>query len=183
MCELMDYANQFAPQLWRFLAHQISDAREAQDLMQEVYLRILTLKRPEEIRSPKAYLYKVAANIAYQHRLSCNTRPSFIPFEESEEIHASLPGSLRTSDPEAEAELCERLDEVTQRLNPLPLRVRSALLWHYRDGYTCEEIGERLSIRRNRVKKYIARAMARCRASGGEAPDSMREVALAPSSA
>jgi RNA polymerase sigma factor (sigma-70 family) len=179
----MDFANQYAPQLRRFLAHQIPDAREAQDLMQEVYLRILTLKRPEGIRSPKAYLYRVAANIAWQHRLSCNTGPDWVPFEETEEIHASLPDSLRTSDPEAAAELCERLDEVTQRLNPLPLRVRSALLWHYRDGYTCEEIGERLSVRRNRVKKYIARAMASCRASGGEAPDSMHEVALAQVSA
>jgi RNA polymerase sigma factor (sigma-70 family) len=175
----MDYANQFAPQLRRFLAQQISDARDAQDLMQEVYLRILTLKRPEEIRSPRAYLYKVAANIAWQHRLSCNTGPNWVPFEESEEIHASLPGSLRTNDPEVEAELCERLDQITQRLNPLPLRVRSALLWHYRDGYTCEEIGERLSIRRNRVKKYIARAMARCRGSDGDAPDSIHEGAIA----
>jgi len=176
----MDYANQFAPQLRRFLAQQISDAREAQDLMQEVYLRILTLKCPEEIRSPKAYLYKVAANIAWQHRLSCTTGPNWVPFEESEEIHASLPGSLRASDPVVEAELCERLDQIMQRLNPLPPRVRSALLWHYRDGYTCEEIGERLSIRRNRVKKYIAKAMARCRA---EAPDSMHEGALAQSNA
>jgi RNA polymerase sigma factor (sigma-70 family) len=172
----MDYAHQNALQLRRFLANQISEPREAQDLMQEVYLRILTLKRPEEVRSPKAYLYRVAANIAYQHRLNCNTGPSWVRFEESAEIHASLPGSLQTSDPEAAAELCERLDEVTQRLNPLPSRVRSALLWHYRDGYTCEEIGERLAIRRNRVKKYIARAMARCRASSAESTDAMPEA-------
>jgi RNA polymerase sigma factor (sigma-70 family) len=183
VCELMDYAHQNAPQLRRFLAHQISDTREAQDLMQEVYLRILALKRPEEIRSPKAYLYKVAANIAYQHRVSRNTGPNWVPFEESEEIHASLPSSLQTNDPAAAAELCERLDEITQRLDPLPLRVRSALLWHYRDGYTCEEIGERLSVRRNRVKKYIAKAMARCRASGGEGPDLMHEATLAESTA
>src|SRR4029077_1684595 len=106
----MDYANQFAPQLRRFLAQQIPDAREAQDLMQEVYLRILTLKCPGEIRSPKAYLYKVAANIAYQHRLSCKTGPNWVPFEETEEIHASLSISLQTSDPAAAAELCERLN-------------------------------------------------------------------------
>jgi RNA polymerase sigma factor (sigma-70 family) len=160
----MDYANQYAPQLRRFLAHQIQDAREAQDLMQEIYLRILTLKCPGEIRSPKAYLYRVAANLARQHRLSYSTGPKLVPFEESEEIRASLPSPLPTDDPSVAAELCERLNEVTQRLNPLPLRVRSALLWHYRDGYTCEEIGERLSIRRNRVKKYIARAMTVCRA-------------------
>src|ERR1700730_13370270 len=172
----MDYANQNAPQLRRFLANQISDTREAQDLMQEVYLRILTLKRTEEIRSPKAYLYKVAANIAYQHRASCNTGPSWVPFEEAAEIHASLPASSEPSDPEAAAELCERLDEVTQRLNPLPLPVRSALLWHYRDGYTCEEIGQRLAIRRNRVKKYIARAMAQCRASSVESADLMHQA-------
>src|SRR4029077_13268312 len=104
------------------------------------------------------------ANIAWQHRLSCTTGPNWVPFEESEEIHASLPGSLRTGDPEAQAELCELLDEVTERLNPLPLRVRSALLWHYRDGYTCEEIGERLSLKCNRVKKDLAQDKYRCRA-------------------
>jgi len=162
----MDYAHQFAPQLRRFLAQQIPDASEAHDLMQEVYLRILTLKHPEVVRSPKAYLYRIAVNIAYQHRLSCEAVPSCVPFDESVEAHASLPHSLKTSDPEAAAELRERIDEVTQRLSPLPARVQSALLWHYHDGYTCEEIGERLAIKRNRVKKYIIRALARCRASG-----------------
>jgi RNA polymerase sigma factor (sigma-70 family) len=164
----MDYAHQNAPQLRRFLANQISDTREAQDLMQQVYLRILALKRPEQIRSPKAYLYRVAANIAYEHRLSSKARPSWVPFEESAELQASLSASLQSGDPEAAAELSERLQEIAQRLQTLPARVRTALLWHYRDGYTCEEIGERLAIRRNRVKKYIAKAMARCRESGDD---------------
>jgi RNA polymerase sigma factor (sigma-70 family) len=165
VCELMDYAHQNAPQLRRFLANQISDTREAQDLMQQIYLRILALKRPEQVRSPKAYLYRVAANIAYEHRLSSKAGPSWVPFEESAELQASLSASSQ-SDPETAAELCERLQEIAQRLQTLPPRFRAALLWHYRDGYTCDEIGQRLAIRRNRVKKYIAKAMARCRESG-----------------
>jgi len=179
----MDYVHQFAPQLRRFLAQQISDARDAEDLMQEVYLRVLTLKHPEQVRNPKAYLYRIAVNIAYQHRLSCEAASSCVPFDELSETHASLPSSWQTSDPEAAAELCERLNEITQRLSPLPARVQSALLWHYHDGYTCEEIGERLAIKRNRVKKYIIRALALCRAAGEDAADSMDETSLARSAA
>jgi DNA-directed RNA polymerase specialized sigma24 family protein len=76
----MECANQCASQLRRFLAHQVSDAGVAQDLMQEVYLRILMLKRPEEVRSPRAYLYKVAAHIAYQHRVNSRSGPTWVPF-------------------------------------------------------------------------------------------------------
>jgi len=132
--------------------------------MQEVYVRVLMLKSTERIQCPKAYLYRVAANIAHQYRSDRDTGPRWVPFEESAEILTSLAGTSHGSAPEVDLELSERLKEVTQRLSSLPLKVQSALLWHYRDGYTCEEIGERLAIRRNRVKKYIAKAMARCRA-------------------
>jgi RNA polymerase sigma factor (sigma-70 family) len=132
--------------------------------MQEVYVRVLMLKSSERIQCPKAYLYRVAANIAHQYRSDRDTGPRWVPFEESAEILTSLVGSSRGTAPEAEVELSERLEDLTQRLDSLPTKVQSALLWHYRDGYTCEEIGARLAIRRNRVKKYIAKAMARCRA-------------------
>jgi RNA polymerase sigma factor (sigma-70 family) len=135
------------------------------------------------VRSPKAYLYRIAINIAYQHRLSCDAAPRLVPLDESVEARAFLPDSLKRSDPEAAAELHERLDEITLRLSPLPARVRSALLWHYHDGYTCEEIGERLAIKRNRVKKYISRAMSRVRASGDDSADPMDETSLARSAA
>jgi len=160
----MDYANEYAPQLRRFLAHQISDHRQAQDLMQEVYLRILMLKRPETVQCPKAYLYRVAANIAHQYRLDSGRAPKSVPLEESSDSSGVLSGCIQSNEPEVSAELFERLDDLTRRLSSLPLKVQSALVWHYRDGYTCEEISKRLSIRRNRVKKYIAKAMAQCRA-------------------
>jgi len=132
--------------------------------MQEVYIRILMLKRPEQVRSPKAYLYRVAANIAHQHRLTSSKAPRSVPFEESPELLTAFPGALQADGPESAAELAERLEALTRRLGHLPSKVQSALVWHYRDGYTCEEIGRRLSIRRNRVKKYIAKAMTQCRA-------------------
>jgi RNA polymerase sigma-70 factor (ECF subfamily) len=132
--------------------------------MQEVYLRVLMLKRPEAVQCPKAYLYRVAANIAHQYRLDSGSAPKSVSFEESSDVLGSLEGATQANEPQVSAELFERLDDLTRRLSCLPVKVQSALVWHYRDGYTCEEIGERLSIRRNRVKKYIAKAMARCRA-------------------
>jgi RNA polymerase sigma-70 factor (ECF subfamily) len=65
--------------------------------------------------------------------------------------------------PESEALLAERLEYLGRRLSELSPKVQAAILWHHRDGYTCEEIGERLSVVRNRVKKYLGKGLAHCR--------------------
>lgn len=132
--------------------------------MQEVYVRLLMLKHPERVRCPAAYLYRVAANVAHQYRMSRATAPKSVPLEESSEDLTARAETMQGQGPEVAVELFERLDHLTRRLSGLPFKVQAALLWHHRDGCTYEEISERLSIRRNRVKKYIARAMAQCRA-------------------
>jgi hypothetical protein len=87
--------------------------------MQEAYLRILRLKRPGKIRSPKAYLYRVTANIAYQHPLSCNKGSDWVPFKESEEIHLTLV-SARSGEAQCLQELTRYYHRHTGRQTDLP---------------------------------------------------------------
>jgi DNA-directed RNA polymerase specialized sigma24 family protein len=84
-----------------------------------------------------------------------------VPFEDCAEVHAALSASI---DPEDAAQVSERFEQLTHVLNRLPFPVQAALFWHYRDGYTYEEIGERLAVRRNRAKKCFIKALAYCRA-------------------
>lgn len=153
-----------ANELHRFLASQIKDASEAQDLLQEVYIRLLKLRCVTAIRSPKAYAFKVAANIAYEHRRERKGRPRHITLDElSPEVLDESPFASVSDAPESSVALAEALRTLGERLNDLPPKVGAAILLSHGFGYTYEEIGEQLSVVRNRVKKYLIRGLAHCR--------------------
>ena len=77
----------------------------------------------------------------------------------------ALEGTLGFKVPESSALLSEQLNALAARLNELSPRVRDAILWHHRDGYTCDEVAEKLSAATHRVKKYLVKGLAHCRAS------------------
>jgi RNA polymerase sigma-70 factor (ECF subfamily) len=142
-------------ELLRFFSSRVGDPSEAQDLVQEVYLRLVKLERPDLIRNPRAYVIRVAANIVREHWLTCAARPPHVEFEENSSDGMPV-----------NEEFCvtlERLELLALVLEDLPPKVAAALIWAYRDGHTYEEIGARLAVSANRVKKYLARAMAHCR--------------------
>lgn len=151
-------------QLMRFLVSRLPDAAEAPDMVQEVYLRLLRLERPDLIRCPEAYLFTIAANIAHERRLKQSTRPLHIALEDTpvEALPADV-GAFTTAAPEDIALTAERVARLTKVLAQLSPKARSTLIWHRRDGCTYEEIGARLGISRNMVKKYLAQALGHCR--------------------
>jgi len=162
--DLVQVAVAKAPDLMRFLRGQVRQPSEAQDLLQELYVRILKVKSLEEIRSPQAYLYRIAANLAFEHRRRCDDRPIHVTLDdirhERQDTCASAP---ETNPLEAGAVTAQRLECLRVRLSELSPRVQAAVLWHHRDGYTCDEIARKLSVVTHRVKKYLAKGLAHCR--------------------
>src|SRR5579862_8442386 len=55
--------------LVRFIAKRLRSAADARDLAHEAYVRLLRVKRGDLIRDPRAYLYRIAANILYEFEL------------------------------------------------------------------------------------------------------------------
>ena len=142
--------------LLRFVRYRIRDPDEVRDLVQEAFLRLLQRDRKELIERPEAYLFRIAANLAYEHRLRTGRRASDL---ESADIDD------RSAAPEARAadqERIQRIDAAFARLPPLP---RAALLLQRRDGMTYEEIAARLGTTKHMVKKHLSRAMHECRAA------------------
>jgi RNA polymerase sigma-70 factor (ECF subfamily) len=133
----------------------VSEPSEALDLVQEVYLRLLKLERPELIRSPRAYVFRVAANIAREHWLKRASEPTCVELVDGVDEASPAPDDWAVT--------LERLRQLAMLLGELSPNVGAAILWAHRDGHTYEEIGERLAVSRNRVKKYLARALAHCR--------------------
>jgi len=152
--------------LLRFFASRLPNSADAPDLVQEVYLRLLRLDRPDLIRCPEAYLFTIAANIAHEHSLKRASRPPHIALEDAPE--SELPTdveSFTTATPEDEAQRMQRVRRLETVLSQLSPKARATFIWARRDGQTYEEIGKQLGVSRNMVKKYLQQAIAHCRKS------------------
>ena len=142
--------------LKRYLAARISNSAEVDDLVQEIYLRLLRIERTDLIRSPEALLFRVAANAVYEWRLLARNRLPHGPsdVEELESTEAE-PAALVWR-----AEIAEALQGALARLAP---KCRAAVVLHRREQLSYAEVGASLGISPAMVKKYLSQGIALCR--------------------
>ncbi|MEJ1964638.1 MAG: sigma-70 family RNA polymerase sigma factor [Gammaproteobacteria bacterium] len=76
--------------------------------------------------------------------------------------------SSQTRSPPAEQLLDTQ--SLLRAVDSLPARCRTALILQRRDGLTYAQIGQKLGVSPDMVKKYLASAIARCRLALGEEP-------------
>jgi RNA polymerase sigma-70 factor (ECF subfamily) len=152
--------------LMKFFVSRLPNSADAPDLVQEVYLRLLRLDRPDLIRCPEAYLFTIASNIAHEHSLKRSSLPPHITLEDAlpEQLPADV-DAFATAAPEDAALQADRLRKLERVLSQLSPKARATLVWHRRDGRTYKEIGSELGISTNMVKKYLSQALAHCRKS------------------
>lgn len=155
-----DLERQHGQRLRRFLASRLRHgAADVEDLVQEVFLRLLRIDHHETIRSSESYLYTVAFHVLHQYLL----RRAAVP--EAVEITALINEmeSAPQDDPAAQAELQQQLRDLQGALQQLPVKAQAVLLLHRRDGYTLEEIGAQLGFSRANAAKYLSKALLHCR--------------------
>lgn len=141
--------------LTRFLERRVPTPVDAQDLAQEVYLRLLRLEQLDFIAEPQAYLYRVASNVAAEWRMrACHRKP-----HSADELDVLVD----LASPEAqvdEALSAARLDCALRELTPM---VRAVMYLKLRDGMTHEEIARHLAITSRMVRRYLTTGYAELR--------------------
>ncbi|MEJ1964462.1 MAG: RNA polymerase sigma factor [Gammaproteobacteria bacterium] len=153
-----DLVNLHGRRLRAYLAARVRNRSDVPDLAQEIYLRLLRVERPGEIRSPEAYLFTVATHLIYEQSVRQAALPPLVELDDvTEELGAE------GSDPAARAATMQRFEALERAIGRLSPRMRTTLLMHRRDGFSLEEIGDRLGISRNVAKKYLAKALLYCR--------------------
>lgn len=146
--------------LVKFLTRRVRNHADARDLAQDTYIRLLRVEKIDLIRDPQAYLFRIAANLAYEHQLKQRVEHSSVArspiVEELEQI--SVATLEDTADIAARA---ARLERVLATLAP---RHRAALVLHRQEGMTYEEIAAKIGVSVHAVKKYISLGLTQCRA-------------------
>ena len=140
--------------LLRFLRARLANEQDAQDLVQEAYLRLLRASNANLIRDPVAYLFRIARNLLHEWYTSLPPAPE--PLDEFELVDEGLTVEDRT-------ELSQHMDRLEEVLRHLSPKCRAVILMHRRDGMTYDEIAAALRISPSMVKKYLSQGLARCR--------------------
>ncbi len=138
------------------LKHRLGSEAFASEILHETYLRLGRLDVAAPLQSPKAYLLRVALNVAADRRKADSRRltPSEIELLRNGADHAASPAEIVEGRFEIEA-LCRALDE-------LPERQRAILLASRIDETPHLEIAERFGISTRMVEKELKRALVHC---------------------
>jgi RNA polymerase sigma-70 factor (ECF subfamily) len=139
--------------VWAYLARITSDARLADDLLQEAYYRFLRTRADFESDDHRRnYLFRIATNLARDHRRRMGTQERHL--SGSARGDAAFDGTQ-----ENDRAVC-RLD-LARAMDQMKPRERSLLWLAYAQGCSHEEIAEVLGVKRASLKALLFRARKR----------------------
>ena len=152
--------------LYRFLLRQAGDAATAEELFQDVWMRVVSSRGRYEVRAKfTTWVYAIAHNrLADFHR--AGGRAAFLSHEESEAVLETLPAA------EIPADLLLDRKRATQRLlaalAALPAVQSEAFLLQQEGDLSLEEIAAATGVSRETAKSRLRYAVAKLRASLGK---------------
>lgn len=157
-------------QLYRLMYRQVGNAQDAEDIVQETFLRAyFALKdyavQGVRLQQLRPWLYKIAFNL-YHNRMR-NARPQTIPLETQEE---PLLLELEHPDPGPEelVGLQESFGEAAQIIAALPEHYRAVLNLYYFEQFSYQEIADLLHQPLGTVKSKVSRGLGLVRAKLAE---------------
>lgn len=126
---------------------------DADDLIQEAFLRLHVYCRSGKVERPEAFLSRTVVNLSVDlHR------------KERRDLYTDTPvEALRLAEirptPDEDLELQQRLTKAGAVLEALGPRTREIFIMHRVEGYGCAQIARRFGISVSAVEKHIARAV------------------------
>ena len=152
--------------LLKFFFVRIGDFNEAEDLTQEMFLRMARRTSDEPIQDTDHFIFRSASNLLRDRgrRSAASHRGAHISLSAApdESIDSKIPAALvEDRAPERVLIARERLNEVLRRLDELGERTRTIFILFRVEGMKQREIAERLGISVPTVEKHVIRAMAR----------------------
>jgi RNA polymerase sigma-70 factor, ECF subfamily len=147
-------AKEFYERVFQFLAHQLRDRHEAEDLTQRTFVRAFRAFGSFDQNRPFApWIFTLARRELVDHYR--RRRPDPVELEEG---HFSSEGA-----PDGDFERRDEADQVWQLAEELPPKQRQVLLLHYAEQFSLPEVAEILGLTHVHAKVLLFRARNRLR--------------------
>jgi RNA polymerase sigma-70 factor (ECF subfamily) len=144
---------------WREISSKVRGAlvrrgrtpHDAEDLVQEAWVRLANYEREQKVLEPEAFLMRTALNLSIDAHRARETRGEEVLLEEV--VLADLsPGA------EEIVLARERMARMSVCLGRLNEKTRQILLSHRVDGMTYQEIARQHGLSTSTVEKHVAKA-------------------------
>ncbi len=143
--------------LKKFLSRYFSNQQDIEDVSQEAYLRAFVEEQNKGVKSPKAFIFHVARNVALS-RLSKKSRQITDYLEDLPSME--ITGIEAGADSQLEAQ--ELLELYCEAVATLPEKCRQAFILRKVHGLSHKEISSKLSVSASSVDKYLKRGLLTC---------------------
>lgn len=150
---LTELFQRYAVDLCAFARQRLHED-EADDLVQEAYLRLAQQTTPEDLAYPRAFLWRTAANPAVDRQRRNAVRSGGRDHAVDLDAMPSLAAS-----PEAGADAARQLDRVRAVLATLPPIHRDALVLGRVAGLSLDQIAQRLGVSKKTAERSISKAL------------------------
>lgn len=143
--------------LLAFVRRKVRCPATAADVMQDIYIRLASRSSSEEVANPRAFVYRIAGNLAIDHLRLERGRARYVTAE-------PVPDHLPDPNPSAEAiaDAKRRLALLADAVAELPPRCREVFVLRKFEELEQHEIARRLGISRNMVEKHLRKALLHC---------------------
>ncbi len=139
--------------LMRYFARSVRDPSEVEDLVQEVFARVLRRGTLESYDRFSGYVFQAANNVLKDRHRRRSARRQDLHVEFEPDIHAS-----RVPSPEDELLAREALAATSVALSQLPEMVQAVFVLRRLEGMSFAEITARLGISLSTAEKHMVRA-------------------------
>lgn len=147
-----------------YAARIVGSRVQAEDVVQEAWLRLRLAEEQRTVLEPVAYLYRLVRNLAIDTRRKLSRE---ILQASSEQTTLGVPDGAPSAERTAEAK--DELRLVLEALAALPERTRIAVRMNRIEGRTLQEVAAHLDLSVTRTFTIVAEGVAHCdrwRASG-----------------
>ncbi|MDD2700999.1 MAG: RNA polymerase sigma factor [Sideroxydans sp.] len=145
-------------ELRAFILRRVGCRELAAELTNETFVRILDNRSPGPIRNHRAFLYRVAGNLAIDHHRAHKEQSECLDdLAEHEHPATDLHDPARV--------VCARqeLERLRQAIDTLPSQCRRAFILFKFEGRAHAEIADEFHVTKNAVEKLLIRALVQLR--------------------
>ena len=143
--------------LRRFLMRYFIRPQDIEDAVQETFLRAYESEKKQTIRAPRAFLYKVAENLALSEiSRKANQLMDYVGDFSEMEVIDDKPSMIEDLMQQ------ERLATISAAMAALPPQCRRVMVMRKVFGFSHKEIAARLDISAKTVENHLNRGLQRC---------------------